>query len=658
MDENLIQNEEQLYAYESARDKGKKYLKKYRDAINAVDKRSDELQELLAFFEGDQYSLANYADSTPWVVRMNTPHAKVKIEERVASLTASEYAGELFPLRLEDLETIKMLNEFYQDEWERLELDWLIDSSIKDASYQREAYLHLTFNEDAKYGGSRDGVIEAALIDAPSIIIDPNARTWKQAMYIAVAGRISVSEAQERWPIARSIKPKQGGLTADERGENSVTVDVETNQDDYYAQITMYEKSFKGKKVIITKHIIIEDVHVEKIVLDGLSRFPICQFRWGKRKQSPYGLSLLDDLLASQKAINAIESSTTNQAISEATPAVLVKRGIGLNPKDVSETIGMPQVVYAVNGPLNEAMAVFNPNPISSVSLDIKREHEATLARIAGVSDQFLGSLGTVGNTSGGAEMAISRAKVIEGELLRNITEYVHDITDLLVEYIVTQYSGMEAKTVKQDSTTKEFEEHAYKFPDNMKDIEFKFYVNLNVRTPYAKEQEKAAMMELWQMERQYDAEVKIINVLDILDKYNITNREELVERYKRMTASSLQGKAEVITQITGLANQYQLPPELLQAAIIEIMSDAKETPATDQLTQMIDQAVAAEEQAAQQAQMEAEQSQQAEQQANQEAAGMAANQIVDQMDPNMVMQMAQEQSAPNQIAQMMEQGG
>lgn len=642
-------SEKEISTFESAQSKGKKYIAKFRKAVVSVKDRSDELQESLAFFEGDQYKLANYSDSTPWVIHDKTPHAKVAIETRTSSVTASEYVGEIYPLKVEDVETIKMLNELLQDEWERLEMDNLIDNSVKDASYLRESYIHLIFDSEKNYGASRSGVVEAYIIDSPSIWIDPNARCWDQAQYIVVSGRKPKAQAKALYPITRQIKGKPSNLSPEERGEIGINNDYEVEQEDFFNQLTFYEKKYRKSKVIISKTIIIEDVVVSQVDLDGINVFPICQFRWGKKKQSCYGMSLMDDLISSQKAINSIGSATTNQAINASSPSTIISRNSGLNPQDVAETLGIPQTVYAVNGPVGEAMTVFNPNNISEVSLRIKEGHQQNLNLVAGITDAYIGSLGTSGNTSGGATAAIERAKVVEGDVIRNITEFVGQITTLLMQYITSQYAGQKVSSLKKDTQTSEFSVKEYELPDTIRDIEYKFYVNLNIRTPYAKSQERLAITELWSMERQYDSEIKLLSVLDILDKYDLTNREELSDRYKRMVASSLQQKSEIILKLTTLTQKYQLPPELLQQAMVEIMGDAKETPAVDELTKQIDQAAMMEQQ---QAQMAAQQ----QSQANEGAAQMAAGQIVDQMDPNQVMQMAQEQSAPNQIAAMMGQ--
>ena len=630
--------------YTNALEKGKKYLDKYKKAYTATGTRQDELAEAIAFFEGTQYQLASYSDTTPWVVQMKVPHAKNAIEMRCASVSAADYVGELFPITLEDIPTIETLNEMLKDEWQRLDLNTKIKSAILDSAYMREGYIHFTFDGSKSYGGSRDGVIEARMLDSSNIIIDPNAREWDDAQFIAVVGRIPKDVAKRRYGrIVDMIKPRQSGLSDFQKGEISYANDYNIEQDKHFTIVTFYEKEAEG----IEKCVLIEDVLVAETLLDGLDTFPIAQMRWSKRKQNCYGISLMDDILTIQKALNSLESATTNIAISSASPAVVIQKGQGLNPKDVAETIGAPQVVYAVNGDPRTAIVPLNTQPISTAVLQIKAQHEEALAKAAGITDQYQGALGTVGNTSSGAKMAIERSKVIEGAIIKNIEEFVEQITGIMVQYIVSQYSGTTVTTVQKNEMDSEYSVKEFTIPEEARGVKYKFYIDLSVRTPYSKELEKQAMMELWQMERQYDSEVKVITVLDVLSKYDVSNKEELAQRFKDATNQSNQNKAEVITKLTGLAQQYGIDPQILQAAMTEIIAGAKETPAVDQFMQMVDQAVAAEQAAAQ-----------AQQQAIQGQADQMATQIVDQMDPKLAMQMAQEQSAPNQIAQMMQSQG
>jgi hypothetical protein len=344
----------------------------------------------------------------------------------------------------------------------------------------------------------------------------------------------------------------------------------------------MYEIS-KGK---VTKQVVIENILVEDKVLKGLKRLPIAQLPWKKAAQSAYGFSLMDDVLSLQKAISAIESAITNTAVAYSSPAMIVRSGSGINPKVVAKTIGAPGVVYVSNIAISEAMQPVIPAHIDDKIVNLKQDFEAAIDKIAGVTNPFIGSIGTAGNTASGSQLAVERSKIIETNVLANISEFVEYLTMIFVDYITTAYAGEVITSRKVDKATGDLQFTSRQVPKEIKDVEFSFYIDLNTKTKYSKERELESLMQLYQMERQYDAPIKLISELDILSKYNLSNSDELKERFKQLTIQSTQAKTETIMKLTQAAQQYSIQPELLNAAVAEVIEGAKETPSLDAFMQ------------------------------------------------------------------------
>ena len=102
-------------------DKSKPYIDKYNKAKNFNSGRQEAYAENMAFYQGNQHLLKRYKNNTPWVVNMNTPHASIAIDNRVSSLLAKDYIGELLPLGVEDVDNVvgeESLNCFgkYEDD--------------------------------------------------------------------------------------------------------------------------------------------------------------------------------------------------------------------------------------------------------------------------------------------------------------------------------------------------------------------------------------------------------------------------------------------------------------------------------------------------------------------------------------------------------------
>lgn len=571
-------------------DKSKKYINLFERAKNFNPSRMEAYAENMAFFQGNQHLLSRYKTEQPWIVNMNTPYAKVAIENRLSSLWANDYEGELLPLSKDDVQPVDVLNNVVKREWRRLDIDKYVREAIAKSAVVRESYVHI-YVEDKVSGGKNNkklGSLKVCAYDPGSIFIDPSARRFIDANYVFVAGRIEKEIAMDKYPKLKGIVGSAHDLSPAERGEVYLDNDYSSQQENVWTQLTYYgKKNGKIERVILINGIIVAEKEL------NISKVPIAQIRWTKAAQSCYGLSLMDDLLSLQKAICSIESAITNTAIAYAAPSLMVRKGCGVDPKMLAKSNGAPGVVYAINGDLDNAIKPVTPPRINQDILNIKNDYELKIKEISGNTNQFLGDIGTAGNTSNGTELAIERAKVIEINITNNIAEFVEDITSILAEYIIKLYAG-ETISVYDGKTE---DGQGYRFTDidvpkesEFDDIAYKYYIELDKKTPYSKEEQKKMLMDLFQMERQYDTPIKAITVSDIVKNTNIENKEEIITRYNSLTMQSAEEKAQTIEQILAVAQTQGIDQELVTAAISEIIAGAEQTPALDELMNAIEQ--------------------------------------------------------------------
>ncbi len=587
------EREEQKENYGTLEDeleKAKEYIEMYSKAYHFDTTRFDAYAELMAFFQGNQHLLKKYKTDRPWVVNMNTPYATVAIENRVASILVNDYKGDMLPLAPEDIEVIEPIDRVYKREWERIGLDKIVRKSIETCAVVREAYCHITVNDSKVFGGRKNkrvGAIEAEMIDPASILIDPTARSLRDARYCIVLGRISKKEVLETYPKFQTLRDEGTEFTPRQRGEVYYDNDYTTEQEDVFTVWNFYIKE-KGriKKVKLINSIIVKESYLD------ISRFPIAQIRWKKAAQSCYGISLMDQLLSLQKAICAIESAITNTAIAYAAPSMMVAKGSGVDPNVVAKASGAPGVVYSVNGNLDNAIKPVIPPKIQDEILAIKNDFEMKIREISGNSNQFMGNIGTAANTVGGAEVAVERAKIIEVNIINNIEEFVEDIVRILVEFITKMYPNAELSyyTGKDGKGTYNFDKIKMPSKAEMKDLEYKFTVELDKKSQYSEEKQKQTLMDLFQFERQYDAPVKTITVSDIIKNSDLVNKDEIIERYNDLNSQDAQTKAETIERLIDASNSLGISPDLLTQAITEIIAGGSDHPATDQLMKTIEQ--------------------------------------------------------------------
>ena len=581
---------EEVYSLQEELDKAKPYTEMYKKAYDFNTERFNAYAELMAFYQGNQHLLKKYKTDRPWVVNMNTPYATVAIENRIASILVNDYEGDLIPLSPEDIDIIEPIDRVYKREWERLDIDRIIRNCVETSAVVREAYCHIILDDKKIYGGTkrkRVGALTAEIIEPARVLIDPTARNLKDANYMIVLGRISKKEALKTYNKLESLKLQAPDYTPYQRGEIYYDNDYSTEQEDVFTVWNFYQKE-DGK---IKKTKLINNIIVKESILD-ISRFPIAQLRWKKAAQSCYGISLMDQLLSLQKAINAIESAITNTAIAYAAPSMMVAKGSGVDPKVVAKSNGAPGVVYSVNGNLDNAIKPVVPPKIQDEILAIKQDFEAKIREISGNSNQFMGNIGTAANTVGGAEVAVERAKIIEVNIINNIEEFVEDIVNILVEFITKMYPNAELTYSNGKDGEGLWNFDVIKMPkkSEMKDLEYKFYIELDKKSQYSKDKQKQTLIDLFQFERQYDAPVKTITVSDIIKNSDLINKDEIIARYNSLNSQDAQTKAETIDKLINTANNMGISQDLIIQATAEIISGGDEHPATDQLMKMIEQ--------------------------------------------------------------------
>lgn len=575
-------------------EKSREYMNKFQKASHFNKERQEAYAENMAFYQGNQHLLKKYKNETPWVVNMNTPYATIAIDNRVSSLLANDYIGELLPLSEQDVAPIEAISEVFKREWKRMDLDDVVRACVRGCSIVREFYCHIILDPKKAIGGNGSknlGKLEAYAIEPAKIYIDPNARNLKDARYMFVTGRISKEEAIENYQKIKMAKDQCHTFQYDtptDRGEVYYDNDYTTEQEDVFTKLTYYGKeSGKIKRVTLINSIIVE----EKIM--PVKHFPVAQIRWKKAAESCYGLSLMDEVLCLQKAITSIESAITNTAMSYAAPSMMVRKGCGVDPKAVAKANGAPGVVYSVEGNLDNAIRPVIPPKIQQEILNIKTDFQNQIDKITGNSNQFLGDIGSAGNTSSGTEMAIERAKIIEVDVLNNIREFVEDISEILVEFISQVYAG---ETVTYNDGKKveggyDFKKVSMPDAEILKNAEYKYYIELETKTPYSKERQKQLLLELYQLERQYDTPIKTITVSDIIKNTDLENKDAIISRFTTLNFQDATTKAETVEKIIASAQEIGIDPGLVTQAVAEIISSQSETPALDEIMSLLEQA-------------------------------------------------------------------
>jgi hypothetical protein len=570
------------------------YYKMFIKARDFDIRRLDEYTVYMAYYEGKQNFIGAYTNK-PWIVDIITPYASDAIDLRVASLLASDYIGEVEPLSPEDVEPVRALNYAYQNLWKETKMDRHVSDSIYRAAILGDAFVHVVFDSGYIRGGTNRknaGKIDAYFIDPASVFIDPSAFSVKDADYVFITERITPAEVRDTYPDFDFDRVRAGTtFQPRERGEIYAGADYSSEQEYVLTKWTCYEVENKGRKnQKVYKTCLVEDQIVENKKKLPIKYLPIAHLKWEKRIKSPYGTGLFARILPLQKSVNAVESAIVNTALSYAVPSYLVSTDSGIDPSDLARVAGAPGVVIPVEGSVDAAVRALNQGKVVDEELlGIKQQMESTIYKIVGVSREFTGTFGSAGNTKGGAQEASERSRMVEQKFFQNLEEYVEDLTEIYIDYIKNKFSGQMLYTRGEKQTSGQYNFMATPIPEETRNVDYTFSVNLDIKTQYSKQASKELVKELYQIERQYDAPVKVMNIKDIITNYNLPNQDELVKRYDDLTKRQDEQTSQVIAQLVTASNEYSIDPAMVQQAIAEILA-GKETPTVDQIMQMIEQ--------------------------------------------------------------------
>jgi hypothetical protein len=585
---------------EDIKKKEQELTSKITKAVNfrKVNKDGEYLKNM-AHYEGLHWNLPELKDDKPFLVKSDINHLKNAVDLRLASLYASDYVGELHPLSAADIDSIKTLQLAYESEWRRLKFDELVKHAIKLGMILGESYLVFNYDMDKVYGGTgkkNEGSVFAEVLTTTSVYLDPSATSFDDSDYTVVRIRRTkewVKRNRPEWAKelkARGVDGAGSSMTL-ENGELFIGHDYTTEQDNIYMLDMIYEKVARtvemtledGTNTTINKQGVIISYMINGVLLEENNNYPfetpqIIQFAWEEMEQSPYCIPLLRGLTTPQKVVNLIESAMNNIAIHYTVPTILVSDESGLDAKQVAKLSGAAGLVMKVSGELNNALKTVSPPSIDNQLLVIKDSFINNIREHAGVTMAYQGVIGTAGNTTGGANTAVTRATMIDMLPLTQIEKFVEKLTKMLIKYITHYKSGEKlfTKTTKGKKTIY----NDININPELENIEYDYSIDLTIKTQNDKNRQFQTLLQLYQIQNQYKDPTKVINSLDLVKVGELDNYPELFNRYQNMTEQSMDEKSQLIMEIMQISETPKpdgsplIDAQMLQSAIVDVIND------------------------------------------------------------------------------------
>jgi hypothetical protein len=585
----------------------------------AVDFRSSNRDEEyltnMAHYEGLQWNLAENKDNSPFMLKSDINHLKNAVDLRLGSLFAESYYGELEPLSPNDIESINTLNNLYRNEWSRLNADDRVEAAIKNGCLQDNGYTEITFDEGAIFGGTgtrREGSIVLRDLSTSNVYLDPKAENIDECEYIVVKSQKSKNWIKRNRPDwldkikERQIKP--AGYTSNDNGNIYIGRDYTKSSAEEYTLDTVYRKYVEdmdidviddnGNPVIIDKetgetqketikvtrikvHYLISDMLLDTDEDYPFDEFPIIPFQWQPIPQSPYGIPLIRGLTTPQKVANLIESAANNVAMHYSTPTWIVSEESGLDINKVAKLANAVGMVWKVSGDASKAIKQMDYPDVNEQLIGIKNSFVDNIQTYSGISQTYIGNIGTAGSTAEGTNTAVNRATVIDNPVLKQIEKYVEKLSRMIIRFMTRYYKNQTIYI--RDTKKTEQGEYTFKqffMKDTYENINYDFTVKLAGRSKSDKNRQYNLMKDLYTIQNQYKDANRVINIPDLVKAAQLDNYDEMFKRFSDMTEEAFNEKADMIVQIMNIGGtitpngQPLITAEEMQQGIIDVLND------------------------------------------------------------------------------------
>ena len=575
------------------------------DAVNhRANVRDKEYINNLAHYEGLHWNLVENKNESPFMLKSDINHLKNAVDLRLGSLFSESYFGELQPLSPDDVEAINTLNLLYKNEWTRLNADDFVEAAIKNGCIHDNGYTEVNFDTGAIFGGTgtrNEGSIVLRNISTSDVYLDPRAESIDDCEYIVVKKKVTkdwIKRHKQEW-LSKIEEENLKAGAVDNNLDGNIYIGREYNtQDSFVIDIverkyseevdasTVDEKTGKTivDKVMTTRvkiHYLMEGILLETNENYPFDDFNYIPFQWEPEPQSPYGVPLLRGLTVPQKVANLIESAANNVAMHYSTPTWLVSDESGLDVDDVSKLVNAVGVAWLVSGDVTKAMKQMEYPDVNEQLIAIKENFVQNIKNYSGISDTYIGNIGTAGSTAEGTNMAVNRATVIDNAPMKQIEKYVEKLSRMIIKFMTRYYKD---KTIYIRDTQKN-EDGEYTFKDflmanDYENINYDFNVKLAGRSKSDKNRQYNLMKDLYTIQNQYKEDKKVINITDLAKAAQLDVYNDLYKRLSNLTDEALNEKADLIVQIMTVGGtitpngQPLITAEEMQQGIIDVLDD------------------------------------------------------------------------------------
>ena len=559
---------------------------KARDAIDYRRQRKDSLWiELDAFDRGEQWTQKGVMPS--WIPRPSSNYINKVKRYKTGSLVLENYMGELKPLAPENEPQIWMLQRFYEQLFDKLNVKYHLLDALRTSRLLGTGILYVGWDENY-IGGTRSHLFQGEIlvkeIEPSTFFIDPAAFDLEEAMYCGTFVRTTVEQLMADPSIETKMKKKfkenrkmngYGMQSEQDRGEIYANRDYSSYQDHIVDLITYYYKVPQDEGFTINVCTVADGIKIKEVEGIQPNLFPFVILRQHKQRQDFWGISDAQLILPNVKMINKVQSIIGTLATLYQNPQKIVYEGAGIDPRIVSKYGNAFGLVFLSKTPdLANVIRNVDVADIPQTLLAYVEFLKKDIEDFTGMTDFATGANSRSVQTSGGISSMIERSLVGDQDEYTLFEKFIEKLTYLLLSNAIEYYTDNRIVRMRDINPNSDAEYEYIPFrADEFSDLAWDFSLDIVKKIKHNEQtrQEVMRMLSEWQL--QYSPGLQIVTPEDIVKAFNPPNRDAILERLtQEKQQKSYDTAAQVVQEVVqALDNGYD--PEMVSEIVYNILN-------------------------------------------------------------------------------------
>jgi len=565
-----------------------KLWEKSRDAIQFRRQTYDlRWKELDAFDRGEQWTIAGQMPS--WIPKPSTNYVSKVKRYKTGNLMLEDYMGELKPLAPENEAQIWMLQRFYEQLWDKLNMKYQILDVVRTSRLLGTGILYVGWDE-GYIGGTRghlyQGEILVKEIEPSTFFVDPTAFELEEALYCGTFVRTTEEhimmdptiEDKYKKDFKERRRAYTGASGQEDRGEIYYNRDFGSYQDmEVVDLMTIYEKvaSDDGMGYSIRVLYIADGVLIKEVEELKPNVFPFIVLYQHKQRMDFWGISDCELILPNVKMINKVQSIIGTLATLYQNPQKVVYEGSGIDPRIVSKYGNAFGLVLMSKSPdLRNAISHVQPADIPMTLMNYIEFLKTDIEDFTGISQFSTGASSGSVQTSAGIQSMIQRSLVGEQDEFLLFEKFLEKISYAVLLNAIEYYTDDRLVRMRDPNPNNDFEFEYIPFrADEFKDLMWDFSINVAQKMKHNDESKRQIMQMLSEWQMQYSPGIPLVSPSDIVKAFNPPNRDVILARIEQQERQQDYNTAAQIAQAVMQAIQAGQPPEVIAELIYNILN-------------------------------------------------------------------------------------